>query len=149
MPVLIVHLKPHGAFLACIVPSKGVHAWVAETLEKLNLECGRVQFSCRSDREPSICALFNEACQIAGRKGDDVTPKQDRPSEAVASSSMTFDMSSADVPAAEEESSSEPIVTPAVIGVPEPSHPCESQSNGIAEATAKSVNPSPNAQDGS
>lgn len=139
VPVLICRLKPHGVYFATVVPETGVHPWVAERLARFILECWLIQFSYRADREPSIVALFQEACRLSGRKGEDVTPAPKDKDASSTSSTQTFEMQPGDIPAAEEEQAPPAVKLPAVIGVPEHSHPGESQSNGFAEAAAKNV----------
>ena len=91
VPVLVVRLKPHGVYFACVVPSKGVHPWVAERLSRFILECGLIQFSYRADKEPAIVALFQEACQLSGRQGIDITPKAEGKGDAAPSLTAIVD----------------------------------------------------------
>ena len=74
MPLLIGRLCPYRVFFVCVVPRKGVHPQVVERLARFLNEAGLVQFSYRSDKEPSIIAMFEEACKLSGRQGNDATP---------------------------------------------------------------------------
>ena len=146
VPVLILRLKPFGIYLAIVVPNKGVHDWVVQRVSRFILDSGLLQFSYRADKEPSIVALFQEACRASGREGTNVTPSGLK-ANGDFEGTYTFDFSSSDVPSAENsprdwrgdpvEDNAKP--DPAVIGVPEHSHPGESQSNGAAEAAVKTV----------
>ena len=77
------------------------------------MECGLVHFAYRSDREPAIVSLIQDACAMAGRNGRQVQAVED---EAV-----------------------EPEVERAHIAVPAHSHPGESQSNGLSERAIREV----------
>ena len=98
---------------ACLVSSKGTNPLVVARLCRFITECGLVHFAYRSDREPAIVALIQEACALAGRNGVKV--------QAV------------------EDESPEPDGQRAQVAVPEHSHPGESQSNGLAESAAKEL----------
>ena len=77
------------------------------------MECGLLHFAYRSDREPAIVSLIQDACAMAGRNGVLV--------QAV------------------EDEAADPEVERARIAVPEHSHPGESQSNGLAESSMKEL----------
>ena len=77
------------------------------------MECGLVQVAYRSDREPAIVSLIQDACAMAGRNGVCIQALKDE--------------------------APEPKVEPAQAAVPEPSHPGESQSNGLAETAVREV----------
>ena len=66
--VLIARLKPLGVFLACIVPNKGVHEVAIARFTRFIMEMGLVHFTYRSDKEPSIISVIQEACRRSGRK---------------------------------------------------------------------------------
>ena len=77
------------------------------------MESGLLHFAYRSDREPAIVSLIQDACAMAGRNGVNVHAVED---EAV-----------------------DPGFERARIAVPEHSHPGESQSNGLAERSMKEL----------
>ena len=77
------------------------------------MECGLIRFAYRSDREPAIVSLIQDACAMAGRNGVKIH--------------------------AVEDESPEPDVAEAQVAVPEHSHPGESQSNGLAESAIKEL----------
>ena len=93
----------------------------------------------RSDREPSIVALFDAACRESGRTGqldDSVAAPKVEPSPKI------FELDASDVAAAEDEAQEVRVARPegaVVVGVPEHSHPGESASNGKAEAAVKQL----------
>ena len=111
--VLVLKLFPFKLVFACVVPSKGSDPLVVARLCRFIMECGLLHFAYRSDREPAIVSLIQDACAMAGRNGVHVHAVED---EAI-----------------------EPEVERARIAVPEHSHPGESQSNGLAESSIKEL----------
>ena len=111
--VLVLKLFPFKLVFACIVPSKGSDPLVVSRLCRFIMECGLLHFAYRSDREPAIVSLIQDACAMAGRNGVKVH--------------------------AVEDEAPEPEVQQAKIAVPEHSHPGESQSNGLAETSMKEL----------
>ena len=69
MCVLILKLYPFGVLFACMVPKKGVEASIVKKVAKFVIDMGLTHFAYRSDREPSILALFDAVCQESGRSG--------------------------------------------------------------------------------
>ena len=67
--LLILRLLPYRLTYAFVVPAKGPDPLVVTRLARLITECGLVHFAYRSDREPAITAMIQEACAMAGRKG--------------------------------------------------------------------------------
>ena len=127
--VLVLKLYPHKILFSCVVASKGPDPLVVGRLVKFIKDTGLMHFAYRSDKEPSIIALIEEACSRAGRRGVPATEVED---EVVledgdhASGELQPDVS----PVAVESSQ---------IGVPEHSHPGESASNGKAERAVQAV----------
>ena len=68
-----------------------------------------MHFAYRSDREPAIVALIQDACAMAGRNGVKVL--------------------------AVDDEAPDPEVDKTQVAVPEHSHPGESQSNGVGRAS--------------
>ena len=66
-----------GIFLALVVPSKGVHEAVVARLARFIMDMGLINFCFRSDREPAVVRLFQEACRACGREGKNVTQPKD------------------------------------------------------------------------
>ena len=110
---LVLKLYPFKLIFACLVPSKGSDPLVVARLCRFITECALLHFAYRSDREPAIVSLIQDACAMAGRNGVKVHAVED---DAV-----------------------EPDVERARVAVPEHSHPVESQSNGLAEAAIKEL----------
>ena len=67
--VLVLKLYPHKMFFSCVVASKGPDPLVVGRLVKFIKDAGLMHFAYRSDKEPSIIALIEEACSRAGRRG--------------------------------------------------------------------------------
>ena len=111
--ILVLKLFPFKIIFACVVPSKGSDPLVVARLCRCIMESGLLHFAYRSDREPSIVSLIQDACAMAGRNGVKV--------QAVA------------------DESPDPEVEKAHVAVPEHSHPGESQSNGLAESSMKEL----------
>ena len=66
---LVLKLDPFRLLFACVVPSKGSDLLVVARLCRFIQECGLLHFAYRSDREPSIVSLIQDACAMAGRNG--------------------------------------------------------------------------------
>ena len=67
--ILVVRVYPYKLFLCCSVPSRGREPDVVNRLERFIRECGLTQFTYRSDREPAILAMLNDAVSLSGRNG--------------------------------------------------------------------------------
>ena len=122
---------PLQAFL-CIVPV-GRRPRIVQRLERFIKERGLVHFTFRSDREPSIVAIIEEACSLAGRRGlRDSGPAQPMISHDAL---VDADGSVAHEPNVDDEPDASVSVTasPSHTAAPEMTHPGESQSNGLAE----------------
>ena len=111
--VLVLKLYPFRLIFSCIVPSKGSDPLVVARLCRFITESGLLHVAYRSDREPSIVSLIQDACAMAGRNGIKIN--------------------------AVEDESPDPEVEKARVAVPEHSHPGESQSNGLAESSIKEL----------
>ena len=111
--ILVLKLYPYKLIFSCLVSGKGYDPLVVARLCRFIMESGLVHFAYRSDKEPAIVSLIQEACAMAGRNGVNIR--------------------------AVEDEAPEPEVERAHIAVPEHSHPGESQSNGLAERTIREV----------
>ena len=111
--VLVLKLYPYKLVFSCLVSGKGSDPLVVARLCRFIMECGLVHFAYRSDREPAIVSLIQDACAMAGRSGVNIR--------------------------AVEEEAPEATVEKAHVAVPEHSHPGESQSNGLAERAMQEV----------
>ena len=69
LTVLVVRVYPYKLFMCCVVPCKGRDPGVVSRLERFIKECGLTQFTYRSDREPAITAMIEEAVSLTGRNG--------------------------------------------------------------------------------
>ena len=111
--ILVLKLYPYKLVFACLVNGKGSDPLAVARLCRFIMECGLVHFAYRSDREPAIVSLIQDACAMAGRNGVSI--------QAI------------------EDEAPEPEVERAQVAVPEHSHPGESQSNGLAERAIREV----------
>ena len=67
--ILVLKLFPFKLIFACVVPSKGSDPLVVARLCRFIMESGLLHFAYRSDREPAIVSLIQDACAMAGRNG--------------------------------------------------------------------------------
>ena len=70
--ILVLKLHPFKLTVARLVSEKGSDPLVATRLRRFVMECGLVHFAYRSDREPAIASLIQDACAMAGRNGVNV-----------------------------------------------------------------------------
>ena len=135
LTLLVIRVYPYKLFFCCAVPSKGRHPEVVRRLERFIRECGLTHFTYRSDREPAIQAMMEEAVSLAGRNGK----KNGQPSEesAIEHSQLVSGGGLAEMPPLiDDDSDAEVAVVdsePTHTAAPELTHPGESQSNGLAE----------------
>ena len=111
--VLVFKLYPFKLIFSCLVSGKRSDPLIVARLCRLIMECGLVQFVYRSDGEPAIVSLIQDACAMAGRNGVSIRSFED---ESVARD-----------------------VDRAHVAVPGHSHPGESESNWFAESTMKEL----------
>ena len=111
--ILVMRLYPFRLNFACIVSSKGPEPLIVARIARWITECGLVHFAYRSDKEPAIVAMIQQACAMAGRNG--VLLKGDESTDG------------------EPSIVAETKIDRALVAVPEHSHPGESQSNGLSE----------------
>ena len=64
--VSVLELFPYKLFFACVVPSKGSDPLVVARLCRFIQECGLLHFAYRSDREPAIVSLIQDASAMLG-----------------------------------------------------------------------------------
>ena len=144
LTVLVIRIYPYKLFLCCHVLSKGRDMAVVNRLARFIKECGLTHFTFRSDREPAIVAMIEEACALSGRNGvRDVAgnnPEElsharliaDRPDGAVIADSDLPIGEIPHVPSSVEVESTH-------VAAPEYTHPGESQSNGLAERSVRDI----------
>ena len=73
---LVIRVRPYKLYLCMKVSAKGRDPAVVHRLARFIKEVGLTHFTYRSDREPAILAMFEEACALAGRNGTKyVTPE--------------------------------------------------------------------------
>ena len=133
LTLLVTRVYPYKMYFCCVVPGKGRHPLVVRRLERFIRECGLTHFTYRSDREPAIQAMMEDAAALCGRNGlKDVSKSEDT---AIEHAELVDGGRLSENPNVEEDQDivetgdSEPIHTAA----PELAHPGESQSNGLAE----------------
>ena len=133
LTVLVVRVYPYKLFMACVVPSKGRDPLVVDRLVRFIKECGLTQFTFRSDREPAIMAMMDEACSLSGRNGKKDTAISD--SNAIAHAQLIEGDQIIDDPDVPDDPHVEdgPEVSSTHTAAPELTHPGESQTNGLAE----------------
>ena len=134
--VLVVRVYPYKLWFVCVVPAKGRDPKVVQRLARFIRECGLVHFTFRSDREPAIVAMLEDACAMTGRNGvrdsaTDAVPHGDLVADGDA---LNLDPNVDDEPNAQH---SEPHVSH--VAAPELTHPGESQSNGLAERSVDNL----------
>ena len=128
--LLILRLFPYKLIFAFVVPAKGPDPLVVARLAKLITDCGLVHFAYRSDKEPAIIAMIQEACSIAGRHGVHVKSDEEGDVALQPGDSQTGELREEEHPRSIDHSH---------VAVPEHSHPGESQSNGLAEKAVQDL----------
>lgn len=128
--LLILRLFPYRLIFAFVVQAKGPDPIVVTRLAKLITDCGLVHFAYRSDKEPAIISMMQEACAMAGRKGVHVKSDIEPEIALEDGDSKTSELQDDEHPRAVEHSN---------VAVPEHSHPGESQSNGLAERAVQEL----------
>ena len=136
---LVIRVYPYKLFFVCAVPVKGRDPRIVQRLERFIKECGLVHFTFRSDREPSIVAMLDEVCALAGRRGihepssssDTAVPEPPVTHGDV----ITLEGSLEREPRFEDEPKTPKTedMPSSHTAAPEMTHPGESQSNGLAE----------------
>ena len=110
--ILVVRLYPFRICLTCVVPNKGVHDFAVKRLAQFMGDTGLVRFNYRSDREPSIVAMFEQACVLSGRQGENVSQPLAE-GEDVQDAIFDFDGTTIDLDPVAPSSTPEPTVTAA------------------------------------
>ena len=119
--ILVLKLYPFRLNFACVVASKGPDPLIVSRISKWLTDSGLMHFAYRSDKEPSIVAMIQQACAMAGRNGVHVKTLEDDEAEY-------SDTPDSTVP-----------IDRAMVAVPEHNHPGESQSNGLSERSIQEV----------
>ena len=138
--VLVIRVYPYKIFMCCLVPSKGRDPVAANRIARFIKECGLTQFTYRSDREPVIMTMFEDACALSGRNGtkDAGGPMPDELSHAQLIELQDTGARLADEEILVDDQSHVPSsveVGASHTAAPELTHPGESQSNGLAESS--------------
>ena len=140
LPSLVIRVYPYKLWLCCSVPCKGRDPTVASRIERFIKESELTHFTHRSDRDPAIVAMLEEACSDTGRNGVRETSKADSESEEASHEQLVDDGHPDGAVLAHEHSVDDAPHVPSSCAVdsthtaaPELTHPCESQSNGLAE----------------
>ena len=121
--LLVLRLYPYKLTFAMVVKSKGPDPSTVARIARLITDFGLVHFAYRSDKEPSIVSMIQEACALSGRNG---VQEKNVDEEVI--------LDEGDSSTGELQSDLHPRqVERSHVAVPEHSHPGESQSNGIAE----------------
>ena len=66
---LIVRVYPSRRWFAVVVDRKAVGDYIIQRLATFISETGLINFAYRSDREPALLTLFDEACRLCCRQG--------------------------------------------------------------------------------
>ena len=69
LTLLIMKLYPYKIYVACAVKQKGPDPLVVARIAQFLKDMGLQHFSYRSDKEPSIISMMEEACARASRRG--------------------------------------------------------------------------------
>ena len=133
LTLLVIRVYPYRLFFCCAVPSKGRDPTVVHRLERFIRECGLTHFTYRSDREPAIQAMMEEAASMCGRNG--VKDAAISEAAAIDHAQLVEDGKLAENPDVSDDpgESDAQVVESTHTAAPELSHPGESQSNGLAE----------------
>ena len=138
MTLIILRVYPFNIYMCCAVPGKGRDPQVVARIMRFIKETGLTHFAYRSDREPAITAMIDEACALSGRRGIKLGPDSDdlpddcglQPGDLTMDGELkTDDLKISDSPHVASDLNIESTHT----ATPEVSHPGESQSNGLAE----------------
>ena len=142
MTLLIMRGYPYKIWMCCKVPGKGRDPRVVARIVRYIKETGLTHFAYRTNREPAITAMIDEACALSGRKGIKVGPDNDdvaadcglQPGDLAMDGALkTDDLNVSEAPHVVSDLNVESTHT----AVPELSHPGESQSNGLAEKSVR------------
>ena len=131
--ILVLKLYPYGIVFSSVVHSKGPDPTIVDRMSKFMRACGLAHFAIRSDREPSIVALMEQAAQQANKK---VTVETNGPAPVQAGDTMLEQIDAEDEVMAGEGPA---LVDGSTLAVPELTMPGESQSNGKAERAVRSI----------
>ena len=142
LTLLIMRVYPYKLYLCCIVPQKGRDPRVVARIVKFIKDTGLTHFAFRSDREPAIAAMIDEACALSGRRGvrvstdtDELSGGRELKPEDIGNTAgvLDGDLAIDDAPHVASDMSIETTH----VATPELSHPGESQSNGLAEKSVR------------
>ena len=83
---------------ACLVSNKGPEPLIVARIARWIAECGLVHFAYRSDKEPAIVAMIQQACAMAGRNGVLLKGSDDEEEGRASASEAPLDRASVAVP---------------------------------------------------
>ena len=138
LTVLVIRVYPYKLFLCCSVTSKGRDVAVVNRLVRFIKECGLTHFTYRSDREPAIMAMIEEACSISGRRGikdsSGESPEEVSHYGLIDASGDVAKIADQDISIGDDPHTPSSVeIESTHTAAPELNHPGESQSNGLAE----------------
>lgn len=129
LTVLVMRVYPYKFWMVCWVPGKGRDTRVVARIARFIKDAGLTHFAYRSDREPTIAAMIDEACALSGRKGIKLTSDGEDQDVALDPDDLG-ELSTADVLVGNDSSDVDQLrVESTHTAKPEVSHPGESQSN--------------------
>ena len=126
--LLVLRLLPYRITFAMAVPSKGPDPRVVARIARFIRECGLLHFTYRSDREPSITSMFEDACRAAGSQGKVEKADANADQDIVEAAHER-----GDIPVLDKDEAAPILGDPPHVAAGELTHPGESQSNGLAE----------------
>ena len=83
LTVLVMRVYPYKLWMVCWVPSKWRDPKVVARIIRFIKDTGLTHFAYRSDREPAIAAMIEEACALSGRKGIKLNNNDDNSDVAI------------------------------------------------------------------
>ena len=76
LTLLVMRVYPYKIWMCSVVPSKGRDPKVVARIVRFIKDVGLTHVAYRSDREPAITAMIEEACAMSGRKGTKLAPDE-------------------------------------------------------------------------
>ena len=98
--LLILSSFPYRLCFAFVLAATKPDPLVVNRIAKLITDCGLMHFAYRSDKEPAIISMIQEACALAGRKGIHVKSNDDAEVVLEAGDSPTGELKEEDHPRA-------------------------------------------------
>ena len=139
--MIVVKVYPYKIILACVVDMKGPEKVIVDRIAKFIQNLGLINFVYRSDREPALLSLLDEAVKESGREGGQRDPEAattEEPDQSAGHPNESM-LERLDREGRQKLEGSVDAERPTATATPEHSHPGESQSNGKAERAIQSV----------